>query len=58
MARRGFVRVLMLRITPFEPFDLVSYAAGAARVPLRAFVPATIMVTLPSTFAYHFLWSQ
>lgn len=55
MARRGFVMVLMLRIAPFVPFDLVSYAAGAARVPLRAFVPATIIGTLPGTFAYNFL---
>ncbi|KIL36478.1 hypothetical protein SD71_07695 [Cohnella kolymensis] len=58
MSRRGFFMVLMLRIAPFVPFDLVSYAAGAARVPLRAFVPATIIGTLPGTFAYNFLGSS
>jgi uncharacterized membrane protein YdjX (TVP38/TMEM64 family) len=55
MERRGFMMVLLLRIAPFVPFDLVSYAAGVARVPLRAFLPATIIGTLPGTFAYNFL---
>lgn len=55
MQRRGFPMVLMLRIAPFVPFDLVSYAAGAARVPLRAYVPATAIGTLPGTFAFCFL---
>lgn len=55
MARRGFTMVLMLRIAPFVPFDLVSYSAGVARVPLRAFLPATVIGTLPGTFAYNYL---
>lgn len=55
MERRGFMMVLLLRIAPFVPFDLVSYAAGVARVPLRAFLPATVIGTLPGTFAYNFL---
>lgn len=55
MERKGFMMVLLLRVAPFVPFDLVSYAAGAARVPLRAFLPATVIGTLPGTFAYNFL---
>lgn len=55
MARKGFMMVLLLRIAPFVPFDLVSYSAGVARVPLRAFLPATIIGTLPGTFAYNYL---
>ncbi|RKP53106.1 TVP38/TMEM64 family protein [Cohnella endophytica] len=58
MQRRGFIMVLMLRIAPFVPFDLVSYAAGVARVRLKAFLPATIIGTLPGTFAYNFLGSS
>jgi len=58
MERKGFMMVLLLRIAPFVPFDLVSYAAGVARVPLRAFLPATIIGTLPGTFAYNFLGSS
>ncbi|MFC5530604.1 TVP38/TMEM64 family protein [Cohnella yongneupensis] len=55
MEKRGFMMVLMLRIAPFIPFDLVSYSAGVARVPLRAYLIATIIGTLPGTFAYNFL---
>lgn len=55
MKRRGFPVVLLLRLAPFVPFDLVSYAAGIARVPLRAYVPATFIGALPGTFAYCFL---
>lgn len=55
MARRGFSMVLMLRIAPFVPFDLVSYAAGAARVPMRPYFNATLIGSLPGTFAYCFL---
>ncbi|MBO9599416.1 MAG: TVP38/TMEM64 family protein [Cohnella sp.] len=55
MEKRGFTMVLMLRIAPFVPFDLVSYAAGVARVPFRAYLIGTIIGTLPGTFAYNFL---
>jgi uncharacterized membrane protein YdjX (TVP38/TMEM64 family) len=58
MERRGFMMVLLLRLAPFVPFDLVSYAAGAASVRLRAFLPATLIGTLPGTFAYNFLGSS
>ncbi|THF73983.1 TVP38/TMEM64 family protein [Cohnella fermenti] len=55
MARRGFPIVLTLRLAPFVPFDLVSYAAGLAKVPLRAYAIATFLGALPGTFAYTFL---
>jgi len=55
MAKRGFAMVLLLRMAPFVPFDLVSYSAGAAGVKLRAFLPATLLGMLPGTFAYNFL---
>jgi len=58
MEKRGFAMVLLLRIAPFVPFDLVSYSAGAAGVRLRAFLPATVIGTLPGTFAYNYLGSS
>jgi uncharacterized membrane protein YdjX (TVP38/TMEM64 family) len=53
--RRGFPIVLALRLAPFVPFDLVSYASGLARVPFRAYLLATFLGSLPGTFAYCFL---
>lgn len=55
MERRGFMMVLLLRLAPFVPFDLVSYGAGAARVKMRAYLPATLIGSLPGTFAYSYL---
>lgn len=55
MEQRGFPYVLLLRLMPFVPFDLVSYAAGIARVPMRAYIAATVIGSLPGTFAYSFL---
>jgi uncharacterized membrane protein YdjX (TVP38/TMEM64 family) len=52
LKRRSFVSVLYARILPGLPFALVSYAAGVARVALRAFVPATIIGAAPRAFAY------
>jgi len=55
MERKGSLIVLMLRVAPFVPFDLVSYAAGIVRVPLRGYILATLIGSLPGTFAYCFL---
>jgi uncharacterized membrane protein YdjX (TVP38/TMEM64 family) len=52
LRERSFVAVLYARILPAMPFALVSYAAGAAAVPLRAFVPATALGAAPRAFAY------
>jgi uncharacterized membrane protein YdjX (TVP38/TMEM64 family) len=58
MARRGFMAVLLLRMTPIVPFDLVSYAAGIARVSVKAFTLATFIGALPGTFVYSFMGSS
>ena len=52
LQERSFVSVLYARILPALPFTIVSYAAGVARVPLLAFVPATLIGASPRVFAY------
>jgi uncharacterized membrane protein YdjX (TVP38/TMEM64 family) len=50
MIERGGVTLLLaLRLIPIVPFSLVSYAAGAARVPFRRFVWTTLVGYLPVT---------
>lgn len=49
---RSFSSVLYARVLPAMPFAFVSYAAGLAAVPLRAFVPATLLGAAPRAFAY------
>jgi uncharacterized membrane protein YdjX (TVP38/TMEM64 family) len=47
----GFEAVLLLRLL-FLPYDLVSYACGLLLVPLRQFLAANVIGTLPGTVAF------
>jgi uncharacterized membrane protein YdjX (TVP38/TMEM64 family) len=47
--RGGATLMLALRLIPILPFSIVSYAAGAARVPLWRFVWTTAVGYLPIT---------
>ncbi|HKB50705.1 MAG TPA: VTT domain-containing protein [Solirubrobacterales bacterium] len=47
--RGGVTLLLAVRLIPIVPFSLVSYAAGAARVPLWRFVWTTAVGYLPIT---------
>ncbi|HEX6665381.1 MAG TPA: VTT domain-containing protein [Solirubrobacterales bacterium] len=47
--RGGVTLLLAIRLLPIVPFSLVSYAAGAARVPLWRFIWTTFVGYLPIT---------
>jgi uncharacterized membrane protein YdjX (TVP38/TMEM64 family) len=47
--RGGVTLLLAVRLIPVVPFSLVSYAAGAARVPLWRFAWTTVVGYLPIT---------
>jgi uncharacterized membrane protein YdjX (TVP38/TMEM64 family) len=50
MIERGGVTLLLaVRMIPIVPFSLVSYAAGAARVPVWRFIWTTVVGYLPIT---------
>lgn len=58
LEHRGLWYVLLLRLIPIFPFDLISYACGVSKVRFRAFATGTIFGILPATFAYNFLGSS
>jgi uncharacterized membrane protein YdjX (TVP38/TMEM64 family) len=43
----GFLSILIVRLIPGPPFAVWNYAAGIARVPVRDYVLATALGTLP-----------
>jgi uncharacterized membrane protein YdjX (TVP38/TMEM64 family) len=47
--RGGVTLLLAVRLVPIIPFSLVSYAAGAARVPVWRFIWTTTVAYLPIT---------
>lgn len=55
MQSRGFIYVLFVRLLPFVPFDLVSYASGVSRIRFRAYLLATSIGALPGTVIYNYI---
>lgn len=53
LRRNAFEAVLTLRFV-FAPYDAVNYLAGTLRLPLRAFVVATVIGSLPGTLVFVF----
>ena len=53
--RWGVWAVLLGRIAPFIPFDVISYSAGLTQMKFRSFIVPTVIGTLPRAFFYAFL---
>ena len=55
--RWGVWAVLLGRIAPFIPFDVISYTAGLTKMKFRSFMIPTVIGTLPRALFYAFLGS-
>jgi uncharacterized membrane protein YdjX (TVP38/TMEM64 family) len=53
----GFKIVLLLRLSPLFPFNLLNYALGLTRLSLRDYVVASALGMLPGTILYVYLGS-
>jgi hypothetical protein len=51
----GWRFVAFVRLVPFFPFNLLNYALGLTRIPLRDYVVATIVCMAPGAVAYTWL---
>ncbi len=57
VAEQGFKVVLLLRLSPLFPFNLLNYALGLTRVRPRDYVLASFLGMLPGTVLYVYLGS-
>jgi len=57
VTREGRTIVLLMRLSPVIPFNLLNYAFGATRVSLRDYVLASAVGMLPGTAMYVYLGS-
>ena len=57
IGHRGFRIVLLLRLSPVFPFNLLNYALGATDVRLRDYVLGSFVGMLPGTFMYVYVGS-
>jgi uncharacterized membrane protein YdjX (TVP38/TMEM64 family) len=55
--REGLKIVLLLRLSPVIPFNVLNYALGLTRVRLRDYVLGSFVGMLPGTFLYVYLGS-
>lgn len=52
ITRRGFAGVLLLRLAPGVPYNLVNYGVGLTRIPVAVLATATAVGTAPRALAY------
>ncbi len=52
LATRGFVSLLLIRLVPLFPFNLVNVGSGVTGLRLREYVLATAVGIIPGTIAY------
>jgi uncharacterized membrane protein YdjX (TVP38/TMEM64 family) len=57
MGQGGFKIVVLLRLSPIFPFNLLNYALGLTRVGFRDYMLASFLGMLPGTFLYVYLGS-
>lgn len=57
VAREGFKIVLLARLSPVFPFNLLNYALGLTGVTLRSYLAASALGMIPGTLLYVYLGS-
>jgi uncharacterized membrane protein YdjX (TVP38/TMEM64 family) len=55
ISREGWQYVIILRLIPFAPFNLLNYAFGLTRIRLSLYTIASTIGMFPSCFAYCYL---
>lgn len=50
--KRGFFIVLMLRLIPLVPFDIISYGAGLSKIKFKDFLFGTVIGIIPGVLIF------
>ncbi len=50
--KRGFISVLVLRLIPLVPFDIISYGAGLTKISYVEYIGATALGIIPGVMVY------
>jgi uncharacterized membrane protein YdjX (TVP38/TMEM64 family) len=56
--KHGFVMILLLRLVPLVPFNIISYSAGFSTIRYRDFFFATLMGMMPGVLVYANIGAQ
>jgi len=55
VTKNGAKAILLTRLTPFVPFDLISYISGATSLSFRSYIVATVLGAFPRCLFLAFL---
>jgi len=56
--KHGFVMILLLRLVPLVPFNIISYSAGFSTIRYRDFFFATLLGMIPGVMVYANIGAQ
>jgi uncharacterized membrane protein YdjX (TVP38/TMEM64 family) len=54
----GFMSLLLMRLVPIVPYNILNYAAGVAGIKVRDYLLATFIGTIPGIFVFTYLASS
>lgn len=52
LSKNGFLIILLLRLIPLLPFDVISYGAGLSKIKYKDFILATLIGIIPGVYVY------
>ena len=55
---RGFTGLLIIRLVPLFPFNVVNFGCGLTSLRTRTYVTATAIGIVPGTFVYQYLFAK
>lgn len=55
LSRRGFESILVMRLLPVFPWDLVNYGAGLCGIRFKDFMLGTFLGIIPASYAYNLI---
>lgn len=53
--RNGFIAVLVMRLVPIFPWDMVNYLSGMCSIRFRDYLFASLLGTIPASFTYNLI---
>lgn len=58
LRNEGFISLLLMRLVPIVPYNVLNYAAGVAGIKVRDYLLATFIGTIPGIFIFTYLASS
>jgi len=55
IGKNGFVAIMIVRLIPLFPWEVVNYGSGMCSIQFRHYVLATLIGTIPGSFTYNLI---